>query len=968
MEETNSIPGSPAGGLKPYLKPWGAIALSFGYAIGWGAFMMPGTAFLPGAGPFGTVLGVVLGALAMVVFAVNYHRMTLRCASPGGAYAFAQKTFGEDHGFLVAWFLWLTYIAILWANATATILVVRFTLGDAMQFGFHYVVAGFDVYFGEILLAVFMVLLGGGLCLAGRRFAVCMQTVFAAVLAVGVFGFFFFALAKHQGGVAAMGPAFTDDVNPVLQVMRILALMPWAFVGFEAITNSSAEFKFNAKKTAWILIVSIALSAAAYMFLALLPVLAQDAGHLSWHEYLKSISGAPGIKGVPVFAAAEHLLGKAGVALMSTMMVAAQITGIVAALVALSRLMHSMSKSEVLPGRIGALTASGTPRNALLFIAAVSCVIPFFGRTAIGWPVEVSSIGAAVAYGYTSAAAFRTCRDGGPARRFWARSCGALGVVLAVFFCLLLLIPNYISGSVLAAPSYLLLAVWCILGFLLYRKIFKVGHKRRFGRSVVVWNSLIITIIFASLMWVRQTAFENSRSILYECVKSMCGDDAAALTLADEKIGLLNVSMLCNAVVEMSLLLISLAIMISLVSILRRREMDLVAEKTRIEDMNKAKSYFFSTVSHDIRTPLNAIIGFSQMLKAGFKTAEEHDQAVNSILMSGKTLLKLINDVLDLSKLESGRMNIEPEPTDCRALIEEIADSFSVSAQKPHLDIRARVGEMPILMLDPQRLRQIAFNLMGNAVKFTPSGFVEVRAVFVPDPNRQDVGTFRLAVEDSGCGISEEDIQRIATPYVQVGTKESRHGGTGLGLAITRQLVNAMGGELTLSSTLGKGTTFRVVIPDVKVGRLPDHAVEPSPTVTPTPRKPPSSGHSAHRLLLVDDQKINLMVLKAMLSKIGDFDIALAGNGHEAMNVLTDPKSRPFDIVLTDMWMPEMDGAALVGAIRRNPRLATLPVYTITADVETTKNYSALGFTGILLKPVTLENLQTLLRENGFCD
>ena len=379
----------------------------------------------------------------------------------------------------------------------------------------------------------------------------------------------------------------------------------------------------------------------------------------------------------------------------------------------------------------------------------------------------------------------------------------------------------------------------------------------------------------------------------------------------------------------------------------REYEAQLDAER----NASKAKSYFFSTVSHDIRTPLNAIIGFSQMLKAGFKTKEEHDQAVDSILVSGNTLLRLINDILDLSKLESGHMKIEPEPTDCRRLIEEIAGSFSVSSGKAGLDLRAKVEEMPILLIDPMRLRQIAFNLVGNALKFTKAGFIELRASFSPDGDGADRGTFIFEVEDSGCGISEEDLKLIATPYVQVGSKAARHGGTGLGLAITRELAHAMGGELSAVSTLGKGSTFSVKIPGVRTGVMPERAVAD---------KGKGAAISARRLLLVDDQELNLKVLKAMLSKLGDFDMTFAHDGNEALRSLMDGSVQPFDIVLTDMWMPEMNGVELVKAIRGNPRTASLPVYAVTADVETQKTYADFGFSGFLLKPITLDKLESL--------
>ena len=372
----------------------------------------------------------------------------------------------------------------------------------------------------------------------------------------------------------------------------------------------------------------------------------------------------------------------------------------------------------------------------------------------------------------------------------------------------------------------------------------------------------------------------------------------------------------------------------------------------------KAKSYFFSTVSHDIRTPLNAIIGFSQMLKMGFDNDEERAQAVDAILVSGKTLLLLINDILDLSKLESGRMTIEPEPTSCQKLLNEIVTSFRMAAQNPGVEVRCRVGDMPLLLLDPQRLRQIAFNLMGNALKFTKKGFVELRASY-DRVDGANTGTFKLEVEDTGCGISEADQQRIASPYVQVGSKMSRNGGTGLGLAICRHLVGVMGGEMGLASELGRGSIFSVTIPNVKTCRDIDRA-KLSATQRIMVHVPRTVEKKKKRVLMVDDSKINLMVLRAMLSRLGITDIDSATNGQEALDMLLAPDAPKYDIVLTDMWMPVMDGEGLVRAIRSNPKLAGLPVYVITADVEIQQSHQDMGFSGILLKPVTVDALKSI--------
>lgn len=166
-------------GLRPYLSVWAVLALSFGYAVGWGAFVMPGRVFLPNAGPLGTVIGIAIGALAMCIFALNYHRMVLREPGPGGAYRFTRQMFGADHGFFVSWFLCLTYIAILWANATSVILFARYLGGDALQFGFHYMLVGFDVYFGEVMLCVLVIVAVGVVSLLSRRLVAHLQMLLA---------------------------------------------------------------------------------------------------------------------------------------------------------------------------------------------------------------------------------------------------------------------------------------------------------------------------------------------------------------------------------------------------------------------------------------------------------------------------------------------------------------------------------------------------------------------------------------------------------------------------------------------------------------------------------------------------------------------------------------------------------------------------------------------------------------------
>ena len=364
-----------------------------------------------------------------------------------------------------------------------------------------------------------------------------------------------------------------------------------------------------------------------------------------------------------------------------------------------------------------------------------------------------------------------------------------------------------------------------------------------------------------------------------------------------------------------------------------------------------AKSLFFSVVAHDIRTPLNAIIGFSEMMKQGFDSPADQEVAVDSILMSSNVLLQLVNDILDLSKLESGRMNIEPEPTDVPKLVREIAASFGVTHQKSGFEILCHAGQIPPLMLDPYRLRQIAFNLVGNAVKFTQKGFVDIRASFEPGEN-PSVGVFRMEVQDTGCGISAEDQKKLSIPFAQVCSGAVRRSGTGLGLHICRLLAKAMGGDMKLVSAPGKGTTISIVLPGVRLAPEAAHEAEKPQANLPG---------SGFRILVADDAKLNQMVLKTMFSRLGVAEVTIASDGREALEVLKTRGASAFDLVLTDMWMPEMDGAELVAAIRADPELAKVRVYLFTAEVEMQDAYSEKGFDGILLKPANLEALKKLL-------
>ena len=356
---------------------------------------------------------------------------------------------------------------------------------------------------------------------------------------------------------------------------------------------------------------------------------------------------------------------------------------------------------------------------------------------------------------------------------------------------------------------------------------------------------------------------------------------------------------------------------------------------------NQAKSLFFSTVSHDIRTPLNAIVGFAELLERGVPDPDERARYVSAIHSSGKLLVRLVNDVLDLSKLEIGKLEIIEEPTDVPALAREVIAACDGLRKSKALTVRSFIADnMPCVSVDPQRIRQLLYNLLSNAYKYTDSGTVTVRVAW-------HGGTLELSVSDTGKGISEEDLGRILQPFVQLTDKNHRDG-TGLGLSICQKLVALMGGDLQISSKLGVGSSFVVTLPNVKTAELP--------APLPTPASQP--GRASARVLVADDSPVNRAVLKAMLARCGVGEVVGAENGRAALALLK--AGEKFDFLFTDLWMPDMDGLELVRAIRADPALAALPVYLVTADVEARTQAEANGFTGLFLKPITLEKLQAL--------
>ena len=748
-----------------YLTSLDVWAMAFGCMVGWGAFVMPGSTFLPVAGPAGTIISMVIGLVVMLVIGSCISFLMTRSSGSGGIYVYTKEALGRDHAFLCSWFLCLSYLTIVFLNGTALFLVIRAVLGDAAHRGYSYAIAGKPVYVYEVLLSVAALAGVGFLFLVAKKLLKRLATVLAVILLAGIVVTTAACLPHADPHDIFMTFGY-EDVSRGFGIFSLVILAPWAFVGFEVVTFAASHFTFPAPKTKRVITTAIIIAALAYTFLTLVSVSIIPEGYTSWQAYIADLGKLNGIVSIPSFYAAKKTMGTTGLVLVVVTAMAAILTGIIGAYRATVSLLSTMAGDKILSERFL------KPGHCILFVMILSVFISFLGRNSLVWFIDLTAFGAIVAYGYTSAAAYKIAKT---QNNYRIMAAGLLGIVSSVLFGIAQIVPCMAAVDAMCSEAFLLLSLWCLLGFVFYWRMVRRSTLAEYSSMASSGLALFTLLLYTALMWLGK------------------------LLMAQKDLESLHRALITGGIALMVIVFVGLTVMLYIQNRVSKMHEAARRERIRLAEGSLARSQFLLNMSHDIRPPMNAVVNYAKL------ALKEPDGMLRDYLRriekSGLELKTIIDGIFEATKSGNDEFDLELDPTDLSLSFEELNDLFSEEIKRKRVNFSVHVSLVRnrYVWCDGKDFKQILSDIVSRACRRTPEGGAVSASICETGSGENGYSTYELRFQNSGPGLSREEAAKLFTADAPLE-------GADPGLAGTKEIIDRMGGAAEVFSSPGKGT------------------------------------------------------------------------------------------------------------------------------------------------------------------
>lgn len=914
---------------------WYIFSLALGCIIGFGSFVMPGTSFLPMSGPLGSVLGIIIAAVVAIIFCYNYYYLSGSSKDEGSSYHYIRQVIGMDNAFFSMWFMLLAYISILWANSSAFSMLSRFLMDGVFARGLHYSIAGRDIYVYEVILCAIILVLGAFLVNRGDDVVYRISAIMVLLL-VSCVVILFIGILMNSNPADMFSPAFATGGYKVkaIQVVSVAVLSPWLFVGFETAFNTRGKKAPSPGRLFAIAVAAIIFGMAIYIMVVLIASSTPPVGYYDWQEYVDSIDIVNDPRDVPALYNVRTHMGPFGSILVGMAFFCALSTCILGYMKSAADIVRIMAEDGIMPGRFAETNSAGIPTKAITLIVGVSLPILFLGQVVIGWATDISTLSVAIVYGFISICAYKRAEERGNVKKAMV---GIVGTILAFMIFALVVSPTFLDMD-LSAEDYFILSIWCLSGMIYYRMALTRDTEERLGNTMIMWLLMFFLLFFSTDKWtfsLTQVGLEGVTDI----------DDVKSILVT-------------GSLMRIIVVIFALVVLFEIFTAIRHRFKLQMARTKAAEEESEAKTSLITNLSHDIRTPLNAIVGFSDLALEDNADEATRLEYLRMIKESGNQLLSLFNDVVELSRIEAGSFVLSYEPLNLSEFFAELNTLiYSAARIKRHtikLDARDITDEN--VMCDRRRLVQVVTVLAFNVIDIIPDRGEVFVTLLQLSPEENGGALYEFRIKGQGQSKIVDNTERLLESVTNDKALDSDNiRDTALELSLTRQIINLMGGNLELKIYDDKSLEYFITL-----------VLETSEMHKKPEKEQVTFDFTGKRALIVDDIMINRQIASAILTMYG-FEVEEATDGKYAVSLLSSVLPGHYDVILMDIQMPGMNGYEAVKAIRRmrDPVNSNVPILAMTANVldEDKKRAQEEGMNGFIPKPIDRELLIETLVE-----